>query len=239
MFEESLFESQHRVASPRKRWTVVASISLQAAVASLLVILPLLHTEILPDNLRAPKMMVPLPAPPTPPRQMQQRVASAVASMVPVLGRVLAAPRITPSRIDSTPEPPGPTAPFTGMGTPTGLPDGLVTNTGTATSVVVATPVQHKPMAVSAGVITGYLLAPIQPVYPRIAIAAHVEGSVVVEAVISKTGSIESLHVISGSPMLQTAAINAIRAARYRPFLLNGAPTEVQTTITVNFVLSH
>jgi periplasmic protein TonB len=76
-------------------------------------------------------------------------------------------------------------------------------------------------------------------VYPQIAKAAHVEGSVVVGAVISKTGSIESLHVVSGPPMLQTAAINAIRAARYRPFLLNGEPTEVQTTITVNFRLGN
>jgi len=239
MFEESLFESQHRVASPRRRWTVAASITLQALIASLLVILPLLHTEILPDNLRAPKMMVPLPAPPTPPRQMQQRVASAVASMVPILGRALVAPRITPSRIDSTPEPPGPTTPFTGMGTTTGLPDGLVANADTTPRVVVATPAQHKPVTVSSGVIAGLLLAPIQPVYPQIAKAAHVEGSVVVGAVISKTGSIESLHVISGPPMLQTAAINAIRAARYQPFLLNGEPTEVQTTITVNFRLNN
>jgi protein TonB len=79
------------------------------------------------------------------------------------------------------------------------------------------------------------LMAPIRPVYPMIAKAAHVEGAVVVEAVISREGRIESLRVVSGPPMLQSAAMDAIREARYQPFRLNGEPTEVQTTITVNF----
>jgi protein TonB len=79
------------------------------------------------------------------------------------------------------------------------------------------------------------LIAPIRPVYPVIAKAAHVEGTVVVEAVISRKGTIESLRVVSGPQMLQSAALDAIREARYRPFRLNGEPTEVQTTITVNF----
>ena len=76
------------------------------------------------------------------------------------------------------------------------------------------------------------LIAPIHPVYPMIAKAARVEGTVVVEAVISRTGTIESLHVVSGPVMLQGAAIDAIREARYQPYRLNGEPTEVQTVIT-------
>jgi periplasmic protein TonB len=56
-----------------------------------------------------------------------------------------------------------------------------------------------------------------------------------VEAIISRIGTIESLHVVSGPPILQKSAIDAIRAARYQPFQLNGSPTEVQTTISVNF----
>jgi periplasmic protein TonB len=79
------------------------------------------------------------------------------------------------------------------------------------------------------------LIAPIRPVYPAIAKAAHIEGTVVVEAIISRTGTIESLHVISGPVMLQSSAIDAIRAARYQPYRLNGETTEVQTTIMVNF----
>jgi protein TonB len=79
------------------------------------------------------------------------------------------------------------------------------------------------------------LMMPIRPVYPAIARAAGVQGTVVVTAVISRTGMIESLRVVSGAPMLQNAAVEAIRAARYQPYRLNGEPTEVETTITVNF----
>jgi protein TonB len=82
------------------------------------------------------------------------------------------------------------------------------------------------------------LLTPIRPVYPAIAKAARVEGSVVVEAVISRMGTIESLRVVSGPTMLQSAALEAIRGAKYQPYRLNGEATEVQTTITVNFRLA-
>jgi protein TonB len=100
--------------------------------------------------------------------------------------------------------------------------------------------VAHPPhrVTLSTGVTEGMLLSPIRPIYPPIAKAAHVSGTVVVEAIISKAGTIESLHVVSGSPMLREAAIEAIQAARYRPYRLNGEPTEVQTTITVNFLLN-
>jgi protein TonB len=91
------------------------------------------------------------------------------------------------------------------------------------------------PLHVSSGVVAGNLLAPIRPEYPQIARAAHVEGTVVVDAIISRTGSIESARIVSGPPMLQGVALAAVRQARYRPYLLNGQPTEVQTTITINF----
>lgn len=79
------------------------------------------------------------------------------------------------------------------------------------------------------------LIAPIRPIYPEIARAAHVEGTVVVEATISRAGTIKSLNVISGPAMLQRAALDAIRTARYQPYQLSGSPVEVQTTISVNF----
>ena len=79
------------------------------------------------------------------------------------------------------------------------------------------------------------LLSPIRPLYPPIAKAAGISGTVVVEAIISKAGTIESLHVISGPEILRAAALDAIQAARYRPYQLNGEPIEIQTTITVNF----
>jgi len=109
---------------------------------------------------------------------------------------------------------------------------------GTSNSnIVVAGPVKHNPISISSGVSAGLLLHPIQPTYPAIAKAAHVEGTVTVHAIISKTGTIESASATSGPIMLQKAALDAIREARYRPYLLNGQPTEVDTTFVVNFRL--
>jgi len=91
------------------------------------------------------------------------------------------------------------------------------------------------PVRISSGTMAGLMLAQVAPMYPPIAKAAHVQGVVILHAVISKSGIIEDLQVISGPPMLQGAAIDAVRNWRYRPYLLNGEPTEVQTTINVNF----
>ena len=93
-------------------------------------------------------------------------------------------------------------------------------------------------MQVSTGVSTGLLITPIRPVYPAIAKAAGIQGTVVVEAVISRTGTIESLHIVSGPQMLREAAMEAIRTARYQPYRLNNEPIEIETKITVNFKIS-
>jgi protein TonB len=116
-----------------------------------------------------------------------------------------------------------------------GIPAAIASGTGHSLAVGVARVQPTKPLRVSTGVSAGMLLSPITPIYPSIAKAAGVSGTVVVEATISRTGNIESLSVVSGPPLLREAALNAIRAARYRPYLLNGEPTEIQTTFTVNF----
>jgi len=112
-------------------------------------------------------------------------------------------------------------------------------STGSGPIVTVAKPKDTAPTRVSGGVSLGLLLTPIQPVYPPIARAVGVQGTVVLEAVISKAGRIESVHVVSGPDMLRRAATEAVQGARYRPYLLSGEPTEVQTTITVVFKLGN
>ena len=114
---------------------------------------------------------------------------------------------------------------------------GLAVGNDHGITVVAAKPAPTKPVRVSAGVSAGLLVQPIRPVYPGIAKAAHMEGAVVIEAIISKSGQIESAHVISGPAMLQSAALEAVRAARYSPYRLNGEATDVETTITINFRL--
>jgi periplasmic protein TonB len=90
---------------------------------------------------------------------------------------------------------------------------------------------------VSSGVAAGNLINQVKPVYPQIAKQAHISGTVTLAATISKNGTIENLHVVSGHPMLTQSALEAVRQWRYKPYMLNGEPTEVETSITVNFNL--
>ena len=237
MFEDSLVESRVYHVSSSKRWTMLLSMSLQAVIAGVVITLPLLHPEALPFHLEAPKVVVPLMPKPIVPVVTTQSAASASASSMamPVLTRPLIA-TLLPGR-DSAADTPPSLAPFgnSGMGVPDGLPGGLGIGDAHGPAVTVVTVKAPARINVSTGVMQGRLLTPIRPVYPAIARAAHVEGAVVVEAVISRMGTIESLHVVSGPAMLQNAALEAIREARYQPYRLNGEPTEVQTTITVNF----
>jgi len=84
----------------------------------------------------------------------------------------------------------------------------------------------------------GNLIRRVQPAYPPLARSARIQGQVVLAAVISKEGMIENLRVLEGHPMLVRAALDAVTQWRYRPYILNNEPVEVETRITVNFSLS-
>jgi protein TonB len=75
------------------------------------------------------------------------------------------------------------------------------------------------------------------PLYPPIAKAARVQGTVQLQATISKTGAIENLKVVGGPAMLQQAALDAVSTWRYKPYLLNNERVEVETTVNVIFTL--
>jgi len=91
---------------------------------------------------------------------------------------------------------------------------------------------------VSSGVSVGLLIKKVVPVYPPEAKYAHIQGSVVMQAVINKAGDVVDLEVISGPIELVVSAVNAVRKWKYRPYLLLGNPVEVQTQIVVNYTLS-
>jgi len=93
------------------------------------------------------------------------------------------------------------------------------------------------PITVAGGIAQGMLIKKVSPDYPAIAYAARVDGTVVLSAVINKEGRIENLRVVTGPPMLQQSALDAVRKWVYRPYLLNGNPVAVQTTINVVFNL--
>jgi protein TonB len=83
-----------------------------------------------------------------------------------------------------------------------------------------------------------FLVHRVQPEYPPLARAVRVQGVVVLQAIIARDGTVANLRVLSGHPMLVRAAVAAVQQWRYRPYLLNGEAVEVETQITVNFVLS-
>ena len=88
------------------------------------------------------------------------------------------------------------------------------------------------------GLSQGLLLKQVPPAYAPLARQARIQGTVVVRAVISKDGSVESLTLVSGHPMLVPAAMDAVKQWKYKPYILNGEPVEVETTINVNFTLA-
>ena len=94
-----------------------------------------------------------------------------------------------------------------------------------------------KPVRIAGGVIAGNIVIKIAPVYPQEAKDAGISGTVVLHAIIGKEGAVESLAVVSGPKELQTAALDAVKQWRYHPYLLNGEPTAVDTTIMVHFSL--
>ena len=98
-----------------------------------------------------------------------------------------------------------------------------------------------RPMMVniSAGVAVGLLESKVPPVYPIDAKKAGVSGAVVLQATIGTDGSVKDLRVVSGPEMLQQAAVDAVKQWRYRPYLLNGQPVEVRTTINIIFTLAR
>jgi TonB family protein len=99
-------------------------------------------------------------------------------------------------------------------------------------------PAPGGPVRLSSGVVAGMILTKVDPVYPPEAKEKHVQGAVILHAIISKQGTMENLSVISGNGMLVASAMDAVRQWTYRPYLLNGQPVEVETSITVNYTMA-
>jgi protein TonB len=241
MFEDSLVESAALLRT-RNRWPAPLSVTTQCAVAVLIVSLPLLHPELIPLASRTSVSLArPHPPAPLPVELPRTRVVSAtVSSSIPTLPTIertaaCACDHLRPSG----PPVDAPTLGAINLGRDgTGLPLGIANAApaGPRVSVGGSAGTQRSgPTRVSSGVIAGLLIAPIRPQYPEIAKITHTEGTVVIDAIISRSGTIESARIVSGPATLQPAALEAVRQARYRPFMLNGQPTEVQTTVTIVF----
>jgi protein TonB len=235
MFQDSLVESSGRLRSKSSRYVWVTA-TFNAAVVAVAILVPLLYPDALPRT--AMTAMLSAPPPPAAPAAapVAVRVARITASVDPFM-----APARIPRRVDMSRDDPAPVSVTGVVGMTAGSSDagpGVMSSLGPgpAPPVVSVVPVRPVgPARVSSGVMAGQIVSKTTPVYPPIAKAAHVSGVVVLHAVISKTGTVQSLSVVSGPEMLRASAIAAVQSWRYKPYLLNGDPTEVETTITVNF----
>ncbi len=235
MFEDALMESGGRIRTHRGWFSGLATIC-NSSIVCLLVWLPLLHPASLPKQTLS--TLLAAPASPPQPLLAATRVAN-VATHAAALVNPFIPPLIIPntiSTVDREPPPAIGTAmnPFARdtVGILKGIPDSI----GSAAAPQVRVAPARKPV-ISSGVMEGRKRSGAEPRYPVIAVAARVQGTVFLAATISRAGAIENLRVVDGPPMLAPAAEEAVRTWRYRPYLLNGKPVEVETTIRVIFNL--
>lgn len=244
MFEDSLIESGGRLKTKRGRTSFVAFI-LEAMIVGVMILIPLIFTEALPKTqLMTFLVAPPPPPPPPPPAAAPVRVVRQIQT--DIVNGQLRTPTKIPKMVkmiqeDEAPPPMAASAGVVG-GVPGGVPGGSMG--GVIGSVLSSTPVAVPKIAtptrvrVSSGVVSGLLLRKVQPNYPPLARQARIQGVVVLQAQISKDGNIENLQLISGHPMLAPAAIEAVKQWKYKPYLLNGEPVEVETQVQVNFTLA-
>ncbi len=244
MFEDSLIESGGKLKTKRGRTSAIAFV-LEAMIVGVMVLIPLIFTEALPKTqLMTFLVAPPPPPPPPPPAAAPVRVVKVIQT--DIVNGELRTPTKIPKKIEmiKEDEAPPPVMASTGVvgGVPGGVPGGSMG--GVIGSVLSSTPVAVPRIAtpqrirVSSGVQSGLLVRKVQPNYPPLARQARIQGTVVLQAQISKDGSIINLQLISGHPMLAPAAIEAVKQWKYKPYLLNGEPVEVETQVQVNFTLA-
>ena len=242
MFADSMLDVSWAQRS-RRSWTTLTSFGVQAAAIAALLLFSLLQTVVLPAaRVVSTRISVGRPAPmplvPRPPTGSATTITSNFS------GRAFMQPQHIPTIIamgidSSEPPPPG----YIGDGVNTGLPPGgggeLPNTIFSGTQPVLPTPpVPAAHTFRTSSMLEGSIVRRVQPAYPPLARSARIQGAVVLSAVISKAWTIQNLQVLSGHPMLVRAAIDAVSQWRYRPYILNSEPIEVETQITVNFFLS-
>ncbi len=245
MFEDSLIESGGRLKTKRGATTMVSFI-FQAVLVGVLVLIPLIFTEALPKQQLMTFLVAPPPPPPPPPPPAATPVRVVKQIQSDLVNGQLRTPTKIPQKVqmikeDEAPPPEMSTGGVVG-GVPGGVPGGQMGGVigGIISSTPVAVPKVATPqrVRVSLGVSQGLLIKKVQPNYPPLARQARIQGTVLLQAEISKDGTIENLRLINGHPMLAPAAIEAVKQWRYRPYMLNGEPVAVETQVQVNFTLS-
>ena len=250
MFETALLDSSRRQSSVPRRINYVLAYVAESIVVGVLILMPLIHTQALPSQLLITGVHIsPLPGPPpariteqtTPPPRRHSMNSLVEPTIIPV----------AIAQIVETPEPPQTASLLTGPFVP-GVPGELGPGSGYFPGSVLAgtnPPPPPPPQTHSAprqqmvrrggDLIAAMALYQPRPLYPSLAITAHIQGLVVLEAILSKDGTVKDLKVLSGHPLLVPAALAAVKTWRYQPTLLNSETVEVLTEIDVNFKLGE
>ena len=243
MFDDMLESSPFK----RKRenpWAYLVSLIFQTVMIGVMILIPLLYTEALPQTMLSSILVAPPPPPPPPPPAAApiKRIVKRVSLME--AGK-LRAPREIPKEIAIIKDEPLPSdegAFGVVGGVPGGVPGGQMSGVigGVLGAIPSAAPPPPTPtrIRVSTGVQEAKITRKVQPNYPPIAKQARIQGTVQLEALIARDGSIQNLRVLDGHPLLAQSAVEAVQQWRYEPTLLNNEPVEVVTIIHVIFRLN-
>jgi protein TonB len=237
MFEQTFLAP----GTSRRDRTIVLALVLQSAAVAGLVLLPLLGIEPL-DAVRhlvilPPGALTPEPPPPTREPTPAGTARPRIGRLTELVHPVFRVPHLGPLTLADAP-----VIQNAGYSAAGDAHDAFAVF-GAAALVPAKPPVRaaekppQRPVLLTSKVSLSQLIYGPKPVYPKLALVARVEGTVRLQAVISRTGQIENLHVLSGPALLTGAAIETVREWRYRPLLLNGDPAEVITEIDVTFTL--
>ncbi len=234
MFEDATFHSRGILPSKTPQW-MLFTLAINLTFVTTAIVLPLICPEGLPAGLIQRELAAPPAALETRPEQHVSQ-PSANPTSAPINPYILP---VIPSK-DRDSGPPatniGDLSPTSSVGTPGSTEP--VSILFPSNPPPIAHPAQPSRIIISGGVTEGLLIHRTTPVYPIIARTAGISGTVTLAATISKTGVIENLRVLSGHPMLRQAALDSVQNWRYRPYLLNNQPVEVETTINVVFSMN-
>ncbi len=245
MFEQSLLLDH---AAGKKTGALAASLTAQTLFVGVLIALPLIFSERLPDVRLFIPLSLPLPPPPPAPQHAQTTTSSSLSSGSSAQARIfIPRPAADLSQIPDVGIVEAP--PSLANGTDTGVPGG--TGVPLLNSFLREPISQPKPrvadppaaptkqITVSGGVQSAKLIRKVIPLYPTLARQARVSGTVELVGIIAKDGTIQQLQVVSGHPLLVKAALDAVHQWIYSPTLLNGQAVEVIAPISVHFMISQ
>lgn len=227
---------------PRSRWAAVGAVTFEVLVLVTLVVVPLYRTLPLPKREMVTMLYLQPPAAEggNPTKVQAPKFASTYSAK---------STRITPPVHEAQEASPAPVGTLEGVvggipgGMVGGIPAGVFSEAvnGAPKMPVISRspdPTPVKRIRVASRVVEANLIHDVPPQYPPEAGRARVEGSVVLMAVIGQDGSVKDVRVESGLPILAQAAIDAVKQWRYKPYLIDGEPVEVDSRITINFTLS-